>query len=163
MKYQVVPRTLNGLPESASNSRLSEFETRKENFPMRNPSKSLPFLLSVVGLSMGFHGMFVFAQSSQDSANVLEWRRTSLGWEQAESLPIRTDEMFVGNEFQFPTLSITTETVHQTHRLALPLAIAGLMACLGPWLLLRWPTVDLSSIGRRSDPGDVGQRFVGRP
>ncbi len=91
---------------------------------------------------MTFNGIFVLGQTSLDSSTESGWRRTTLGWEHADSLPISSQRSTEQRRLIFPTLTIPMDTIEDAHRLALPLALSGFMACLGPWLLIRWPTLD---------------------
>lgn len=130
----------NSLCSPLSSDLLQGFHAMRKSTCFKK--RSLTALLSFVGLSFVTHGILVFGQMSLNSQNEPGWRRTSSGWEHAESLPAFTNTNVAPNELRFPALSITHETIHQTHRMALPLAITGFMACLGPWLLMRWPTLD---------------------
>ncbi|MDZ4851760.1 MAG: hypothetical protein SGI77_20930 [Pirellulaceae bacterium] len=96
--------------------------------------------LSLAAMNIVLHSMFVFGQASFAPSTEPGWRRTNIGWEQADSLPIRNLEDSESSVLEFPALSLSIETVHHTHRLALPIAITGFIACFGSWVLLHWPT-----------------------
>jgi hypothetical protein len=116
--------------------------TAEGRFILKKSPYHLLSLLGFFGLCLAFQGILVVAQSTLESQSENGWRRTTQGWEHADSLPISTNGMVEQSELRFPTLSITLDKVHRVQRLVLPLAIAGFMACFGPWLLMRWPTLD---------------------
>ncbi len=107
---------------------------------MQKSPNVLIFSLGLLVLSMAFNGLFVLGQSSLDASADSGWRRTTIGWEHADSLPVSTKGSVASSQLIFPTLSVPMNTIDYVHRLVLPLAISGFMACMGPWLLLRWPT-----------------------
>lgn len=100
----------------------------------------LCFSLGLVALNIVLHSIFVLGQTSFAPSTELGWRRTKIGWEHADSLPIRNSEDSEYNVLEFPALSLSIETVHSTHRLALPVAITGFIVCFGSWILLHCPT-----------------------
>lgn len=114
-------------------------------FAMKNSSPALNMFLLSSALGLVLHGLFILGQSTIQAAPENGWRRTVHGWEYADSLPMGTDSAKNREDLRFPTLRIPMESIHRAHRFALPLAIAGFMACLGPWMLLKWPTPDSSA------------------
>lgn len=114
-------------------------------------SKNMPIaFLGLLGFCMIFNGLFVLGQSTLDASTQGGWRRTTLGWEHAESLPIHQNAAPDSNRLVFPALAIPLDTIDRVHRLTLPLAISGFMACMGPWLLIRWPTSDSKSAPQKN-------------
>jgi hypothetical protein len=101
--------------------------TAEGRFILKKSPYHLLSLLGFFGLCLAFQGILVVAQSTLESQSENGWRRTTQGWEHADSLPISTRGL---------------DKVHRVQRLVLPLAVAGFMACFGPWLLMRWPTLD---------------------
>ncbi len=103
-------------------------------------TKSMVLLL---GATVTWHALLVFGQDDQG------WRRTSRGWEHADSVEIPKDSDLSRSTLRFAPLSMNVKMVHSTHRLLLPLAVTGFLSCFGPWLLLRWPTRSALVVGIR--------------
>jgi hypothetical protein len=106
---------------------------------MQRLPRTLIFFSGLLGLCMILSGLYALGQASLDGSTESGWRRTTIGWEHADSLPVATKASVERTELVFPTLSVPLDTIAYVHRLSLPLAISGFMACMGPWMLLRWP------------------------
>jgi hypothetical protein len=107
---------------------------------MQTLPRTLILSSGFLGLCMIVNGLYALGQTSLDVRADNGWRRTSIGWEHADSLPVASKTSAERTELVFPRLNVPISTIEYVHRLAIPLAISGFMACLGPWLLLRWPT-----------------------
>ena len=99
-------------------------------------------LLGFIGFSTVVHGLMVFGQSAIESRFEPGCAEPAVAGNKPTTSSDRLGRENATAELRFPRLNITLENVGHAHRLALPIALAGFMACMGPWLLIGWPTSD---------------------
>ena len=65
-----------------------------------------------------------------------QWRRTIRGWEYAHAIQASSKPVFVPLSSDAPT---ATGSIHQWHRMVLPIAVSSFIATFSCWLLLGVP------------------------